>query len=107
MFLVFVVDFLKIGKNTFLPKLPKKAKNSVLHQTIFQKLLIFRNPSHTQIVTFSLGRKGCDYFGECDYLACDYYEWGEYYNIIYLYLYLKLNINSRKRFIQKKPDLSI
>ena len=41
--------------------------------------LLFRNPSRTQnlIVTFSLGQKGCDYLGKCDYLGCDYYEWGQ------------------------------
>ena len=32
------------------------------------------NPSRTQIVTFALGQKGCDYSGECDYFESDYYE---------------------------------
>ena len=32
-----------------------------------------QNSSRTQILTFSLGLKGCDYLGKCDY-----YEWGQF-----------------------------
>ena len=32
-----------------------------------KKIHLFRNPSRTRIVTFSLGQKGCDYLGKCDY----------------------------------------
>ena len=24
-------------------------------------------------------QKECDYFDKCDYLGCDYYEWGRYF----------------------------
>ena len=44
--------------------------------------MLKNNPSptgtRTQLVTFSLGQKGCDYFGRYDYLGCDYYEWEQY-----------------------------
>ena len=32
-----------------------------------EKFIFFRNPSHTQIVTFSLGQKKCQYLGNCHY----------------------------------------
>ena len=41
--------------------------------------LIFRKPPLSKIVTISLGREGCHYFGKCDYFWCDYYEWGQYF----------------------------
>ena len=34
--------------------------------------IFFRNPSRTQIVTFSFEHKGCEYFGKCDYLGYYY-----------------------------------
>ena len=37
-----------------------------------------RNSFRTQKVTFWLEQKRCDYFGKCDYLGCDNYEWGKY-----------------------------
>ena len=35
--------------------------------------LFFRNPPLPKISTFSLGQKGCAYYGKCAY-----YEWGQY-----------------------------
>ena len=46
------------------PQLPKNS-NPVLHNSIFQNSL-------PKIVTFSLGQKGCHFFG------CHYYEWALY-----------------------------
>ena len=79
--------------------------------------LFFRNPSCTQIVKFSLGQKGCDYFGNCDNFKCDYYEWGvptgdallslSSYNIGHIYLqnsffwFKTFKINRWRKFMYK------
>ena len=31
------------------------------------------------MVTFSLGLKGCDFLGKCDYSGSNYYKWGQYF----------------------------
>ena len=40
--------------------------------------IFFRNPSRTEVVTFSLGLKGCRYLGKFHYFECHYYEWLQY-----------------------------
>ena len=54
-----------------------------------------QDPSCSQIATFSLGQKGCDYLGKCDYLGCDYYEWGQnFFGNAEVWIILNLNINA-------------
>ena len=52
----------------------KNNKNDLLDDRKKSSFLFFWNPSRTQVVTFSWGKKGCDYLGMCDYLGCDYLE---------------------------------
>ena len=85
---MFLVLFSKIRKKYFSAKIAKKPQiqscitqkrlkmnlsDSILKNTGY---LFLRNPSRTQIVTFSVGQKVFDYLGNCDYSGCDYYESG-------------------------------
>ena len=42
------------------------------------RFLIFRTPARSQISTFSLGQKGCAYYGKSAFYDCAYYEWAQY-----------------------------
>ena len=71
MFLVFLLDFLftKLEKNFLIFKLKRKQNTGDL---------FFRNPPIPQISTFSLGQKGCAYYGKSAYFECAYYELVQY-----------------------------
>ena len=63
MFLVFLVDFLATQIQSL-----NVEKNT--------GYLFFRNPPLPKVSAFSLGQKGCAYFGKCAYFECAYYELG-------------------------------
>ena len=74
--IIWVMEGFRIERTDFSIRIELFVYNFLKKLVLKRIQCIFpRNPSHTQIVTFSLGQKGFGYFGRCHYLGCDYYEW--------------------------------